>query len=113
MATDLTTGALCLLLLSTTCGCFSTNGLLVTYKTEPYRLPHEDRVTVGTKRCSVDLSQLKEPFSGAGLSVMWTNRAVAESMRRAGMTELRYADLQTFSLLNRIYERRRLVFYGE
>jgi hypothetical protein len=29
------------------------------------------------------------------------------------MTEIRYADLQTFSLLNSVYERRRLIFYGE
>lgn len=29
------------------------------------------------------------------------------------MTEIRYADLQTFSLFNSVYERRRLIFYGE
>ncbi|NLG01139.1 MAG: hypothetical protein GX565_13455, partial [Lentisphaerae bacterium] len=56
---------------------------------------------------------LKEPVTQARLSVIWTDRAVAEAMKKAGMTEIRYADLQTFSLLNSVYERRRLIFYGE
>ncbi len=45
--------------------------------------------------------------------MIWTDRAVSEAMKKAGMTEIRYADLQTFSLLNSVYERRRLIFYGE
>ena len=45
--------------------------------------------------------------------MLWTDRAVAEAMQRAGMTEIRYADLQTLSVMNSVYERRSLVFYGE
>jgi len=38
---------------------------------------------------------------------------VADALKRAGMSEVRYADLETLSILNSTYERRRLVFYGE
>jgi hypothetical protein len=38
---------------------------------------------------------------------------VQEAMKKSNMTEVRYADLITFSVLNKTYERRRLVFYGE
>ena len=67
----------------------------------------------GLKSCKVNLTQIKEPFTQAHLSVLWTDRAVAEAMERVGMTEIRYTDLQTFSILNSVYERRRLIFYGE
>lgn len=100
-------------LLAGTCGCFSPRGYIVTHTTLPYVLPYETVGRVATKSCHVDITQIKEPFSRANLSVMWTNRAVNEAMKRAGMTELRYADIQTFSVMNSVYERRRLIFYGE
>lgn len=96
-----------------TCGCFSPRGYIVTHTTVPYIMPYETVGQVSSKSCRVDITQVKEPFSRANLSVMWTSRAVNEAMQRAGMTELRYADLQTFSVLNSVYERRRLIFYGE
>jgi len=100
-------------LLLGTCGCFSPRGYILTHTTVPYFLPYETAGRVSSKSCRVDITQVKEPFSRANLSVMWTNRAVSESMKRAGMTELRYADLQTLSVMNSVYERRRLIFYGE
>lgn len=112
MATELKTVFFCALLLGAG-GCFAPRGRLFTYTTTPYTLPYEEGARVGSKSCQVDITQLKEPFSRAGLSVMWGNRAVAEAMTRAGMTEIRYADLQTLSILNSVYERRRLVFYGD
>jgi len=112
MATKFKTGLLCTLLLGM-CGCFSPRGYLFTYTQVPYALPYETVGRVGTRSCRVDITQLKEPFSRANLSVMWSNRIVAEAMKRAGMTEIRYADVQTLSVLNSVYERRRLIFYGE
>ncbi len=97
-----------------TCGCFAPRGYLVTYSTRPYAMPDDEGSSrCGLKSCKVDITQLKEPVTQARLSVIWTDRAVAEAMKKAGMTEIRYADLQTFSLLNSVYERRRLIFYGE
>ncbi len=113
MATELRAGLLCTLLLVACSGCFAPRGYLFTHTTMPYTLPYEKTVRTGTKSCSVDITRIKEPFSRANLSVMWTNRAVAEAMKRADMTELSYADLKKLSILNGMYERRRLIFYGE
>jgi len=113
MATELKIGMLCVALLGA-CGCFTPRGYVFTRTTVPYAMPDDEaKGRVGMKSCRVDITQIKEPISRANLSVMWTNRAVAEAMKRAGMTELRYADLQTFSIMNSTYERRRLIFYGE
>lgn len=112
MATELNAGALCALLL-TACGCFAPRGFVFTHTTLPYALPDEAPRRTAAKSCSVKVTQLKEPLSRLNLSVMWSNRAVAEAMQKAGMSEIRYADLQTLSVLNSVYERRLLVFYGE
>lgn len=100
-------------MLCCTCGCFAPRGLVVTYSTIPYYLPHEGPSRKALKSCWVDMTRLKEPVTRANLSVIWTDQAVTEAMAKVGMTELRYADLQTFSVMNSVYERRRLIFYGE
>ncbi len=112
MATRLSIGLLSLALLGGA-GCFSPRGVLFTYTTMPYELPTDQTVRGASKRCVVDITQIKEPFTRAGLSVMWTSQAVMEAAGRAGMTELRYADLQTLSIANGTYLRQRLIFYGE
>ncbi len=113
MGTEIKAGVLIVLLLGT-CGCFSPHGYIVTRTTIPYALPDTGTVGhVGTKSCSIDITQIKEPFTSANLSVMWSNRIVADAMKKAGMTELRYADLHTLSVMNSVYERRRLIFYGD
>ena len=113
MATEIKTGIATALLL-VTCGCFSPRGIVFTRATTPFALPEEGTADhVGTKSCSIDITQIKEPFTSANLSVMWSNRAVADAMKKAGMTELRYADLHTLSIMNNVYERRRLIFYGD
>ena len=112
MAIRLRTGLLLLTLLVTS-GCFSPTGYLFTYSTIPYALPYDHVISKASKKCVVDITQLKEPFSQANLSVVWTSRAAAEAAARAGLKDLRYADLQTLSIMNGTYLRRRLVFYGE
>jgi hypothetical protein len=105
--------SLWLLALLPLAGCLTTTGRLYTDKTVPYYLPYGKGAQRASKRCAVNLTQLKEPFSGANLSVLWTSDAVAAAAAGAGMTELRYVDLRTFSLLNDTYVRRSLIFYGE
>ncbi|MEI6645061.1 MAG: hypothetical protein WCP12_03375 [bacterium] len=112
MATKLTIG-LCFALLLLTTGCFSPTGYVYTRTVAPYSFPEEQRNQVATKSCTVDITQIKEPVSRFKLTVVWTNRAVQEAMKKAKMSEVRYADLITLSVLNKTYERRRLVFYGE
>ncbi|MDX9868932.1 MAG: hypothetical protein RBT78_13520 [Kiritimatiellia bacterium] len=112
MAIDPRAACLALLLLGAG-GCFTPRGWLFTRATVPYYLPHEGPRQRAEKFCKVNITRLKEPLTRANLSVMWTDRAVAEAMSEAGMTELRYADLEILSILNSVYERRRLIFYGE
>jgi hypothetical protein len=112
MATKLSIGLFFALLLLTT-GCLSPSGYVYTHTVEPYGFPDEKRNQVGTKSCSVDITQIKEPFSRLKITVIWTNRAVQEAMKKANMTEVRYAEMITLSVFNKTYERRRLVFYGE
>jgi len=103
--------ALGLLLALGSTGCFAPRGYLFTYRIEPYALPNGARRA--DKRCTVNLTQIKEPFSHARLSVIWTDRAVIDAAEKAGIRELRYADLQTLSIFNDTYLRRRLLLYGE
>ena len=112
MATDRTVTrlAVCLLLCA---GCASPQGFLYTRTTVPFYLPPGNVVRKGEKSCRIDITQLKEPLSQANLTVIWTSQAVAEASVKAGLTDLRYADIETFSVLNRVFERRRLIFYGD
>ena len=112
MATEATASGL-LLALTLCAGCLEPHGLLFTRKTVPYSLPEQSSVQVGMKSCHVDTTQLKEPFTRANLSVLWTHRAVAEAVRLADMKEIRYADIETLSVLNGLYARRRLILYGD
>ena len=112
MATKQTAGCLLLALLNAT-GCLAPSGYIVTYTTLPYELPSDPFPRRASKSCFVDITQLKEPFSRANFTVIWTSRAVLDAAARANMTELRYADLQTLSVMNGTYKRQRLVLYGE
>lgn len=113
MATKRTALCAALGLLCGAAGCSSPRGILYTRTTEPFFLPQRPRAATGGKSCRIDITQLKEPISRANLSVVWTSQAVAAAAARAGVSELRYADIETLSLLNGIYARRRLVFYGD
>lgn len=95
----------------TTSGCVGT-GLLYTRVVTPYT--RDFRATpVGTKTCCVDEHHLREPLSGAGVSVSFTSRVLQEAAVSAGMTNLCYADLSTFSILNGIYEKKTLILHGD
>lgn len=95
------------------CGCLRPRGIIYSNSTVPYYLPYEDTAVKASKSCRVDITQLKEPFSRANLSVMWTSREVKEAMRKSGMSQLNYADMRTLSILNGVYQRQRIIFYGE
>ena len=92
-------------------GCAGT-GLMVTRTTAPYS--RDFHATPGGARCvRADEQILREPLSGANLSVDITARVLATAARSAGLTNFYYADLETFSLLGGLYERKQLVLYGD
>lgn len=115
MATDRTSAAAAAALLGAAlcAGCLTPQGILFTRTTLPYSFPEHSDSRIGAKSCRLDVTQIKEPFTRANLSVLWTDKDVSEALRRAGVSEIRYADLETLSVLNGIYARRRLIFYGE
>lgn len=100
-----------LAVLAATTGCVGP-GLLYTRVVTPYTRDFRD-TPVGTKVCRVDEHRLREPVSGAGVSVSFTSRVLQEVALEAGITNLCHADLSTFSILNGIYEKKTLLLYGD
>jgi hypothetical protein len=99
------------LLTLATAGCAG-QGLLYTRVVSPYSLEFHN-TPVGGKKCRVNEHVLREPFSGAGVSVSLTSRVMKEAACTAGMTSLYFADLETFSLLNGLYRKKTLILYGD
>ena len=87
-------------------------GILYTKVIEPYSRDFKNTPT-GGKTCRVKEHVLKEPISGAGVSVTLTSRIVKEASCMAGMTNLYYADIETLSVLNGIYQRKTLILCGD
>ena len=94
-----------------TAGCAG-KGLLYTRVVRPYS-PDFRGTPVGGRACRVHEHILREPLSGADVSVSFTSRVVAEAACAAGLTKLYYADLETLSILNGIYERKTLILHGD
>lgn len=94
-----------------TAGCVG-GGLLYTRVVRPYSLDFQG-TPAGNKTCRVNEHILREPFSGASVSVSVTSRIAAEAAHTAGITNLYYADLETLSVLNGLYEKRTLILCGD
>ena len=94
-----------------TAGCVG-QGLLYTRVVEPYSSDFRG-TPAGGRTCRVNEHAFREPFSHAGVSVSFTARVVAESACEAGMTNLYYADIETFSILHGLYKKRTLIFCGD
>jgi len=104
-------GVLIALLGLTTAGCLG-RGTLYTRTVEPYSEDFHN-TPVGTKTCRVDEHILREPFTRADVSVSFTSRVVSEAAQKAGMTNIYYADLETFSVMKGVYEKRTLILSGD
>lgn len=103
------TRLLCVCLLSAVlAGCVG-HGVLVTDVTQPL-MTDFDETPVGSKECVVDTHFVREPFFGT--SVEWTEDTIKPMAKRAGITEIRHADLHTFSILG-MYRRRTVIVYGD
>ena len=100
-----------LLLSLATIGCVG-QGLLYTRVVRPYAPDFHDTPT-GSKECRVNEHVLREPISGAGISVSFTLRVLEQAARDAGITNLCHADIETLSILNGIYEKKALILYGD
>ena len=104
-------GMLAALMGLATAGCVG-SGLLYTRVVRPYSRDFHDTPT-GTKTCRLNEHTMREPFSGARVSVSVTTRVVAEAARTAGITNLYYADIETLSILAGVYEKKTLILCGD
>ena len=104
-------GALVAVLTLAMSGCVGT-GLIYTRVTRPYSRNFQG-TPAGTKTCRVNEHILREPFSGASMSLSFTTRVAEEAARTAGMTNIYYADLETLSVLRGIYEKKTLILCGD
>lgn len=94
-----------------TAGCAG-RGILYTQVVRPYTRDYSCTPT-GVKSCRVNEHTLREPFSGADVSVSVTTRVLVDAAHAAGMTHFYYADLETLSILNGIYERQTVILHGD
>jgi len=94
-------------------GCaYSPPGLLYTRTVRPY-MTDFDHTPVGSRRCVVDEHRIKEPFSGYGISVEWSESVIRAAARDCGITVLTHSDVEIFSVVFGIYSRHRLIVYGD
>jgi hypothetical protein len=47
------------------------------------------------------------------VSALWSNKAIAEACKEAGISKIYYADRRTFSVLFGSYRKRTLIIYGD
>ena len=66
----------------------------------------------GVLRGQAGTCLLSIPVSAAQLSVGWDSRAIGDAARKAGMTEIYYADLHTRSVLLGLWEQETVEVYG-
>lgn len=92
-------------------GCAS-RALLYSRVTEP-ATENFRHAPVGKKQCSVPGYRVREPITGYGISAEWDTRYLKRAALEAGITNIYYADLETLSILFRVYQRRTLIIYGD
>lgn len=102
--------ALALLSLATA-GCVG-RGMVYKRVVTPYSSDFHD-TPAGTKTCRVSEHILREPVSGADVSVRFTLRVLEDAAHAAGITNLYYADVETLVLLDGLYERKTLILCGD
>lgn len=88
-------------------GC--TYGLLYTSTTKPYVL-NFDKTPNGITQPVGSAKMISIPTTA--ISAGWSNRAIGEAAKNAGLEEIYYADLQTFSILLGLWEQKSLQVYG-
>ena len=99
---------LALLILGTLNGC--TYGALYTDCTKPYVLDmQETPIGVSRPQQSAKLVSIPTTMISAG----WSSRAIGEAAKQAGLSEIYYADIHTFSVLLGLWEEKTILVYGK
>ena len=93
-------------------GCSTAPGRIYTNITRPFS-DDFNNTSIGSKQVILDEHSIKEPISGYGASFQWSNAQIMSAARKAGITHIAFIEEQTLSILFGIYERKRLVIYGD
>jgi TRL-like protein family len=99
-------GLVALLLL----GCSDRRGLLYTSLVEPYSGDFRE-TPVGTKSVVTTTHRFK--VFRLNLSGEWDTDEIVRVAREAGITDIHYIDVKTFSILLGTYRRQTLIVYGD
>ena len=103
-------GLFALLILATLNGC--TYGLLYTDSTKPYVLDMQE-TPVGVSKPNQDQGAKFVSVPTTMISAGWSSRAIGEAAKQAGLNEIYYADIHTFSVLLGLWEEKTLIVYGK
>ena len=87
-------------------------GQLYTHITLPHSRNFHD-TPVGTKRITLDERSLREPLTGAGISVEWSEDLIRSEAKKAGITRIAYVERQILSVLFGIYTHQKWIVYGD
>ena len=103
----------CLVLCVLSGGCSRSGpGLLYINVTLPYSTDFND-TPVGTRQCILKAHQVKEPMTGYGVTIEWSSDQIQSAAHKAGISNIRYMDIQTISFVLGFYTRRQLIIYGD
>ena len=94
-------------------GCAGTApGRLYSNVTLPYSSDFSN-TAIGSKRFVLDEYRLKEPLTGYGMTVEWSDNSIKSAAAAAGISKIAYMEQQTVSFVLGIYSRRSLIIYGD
>lgn len=102
---------LVLVLLVFGAGCASGRRSLYTNTIRPYSTNFRN-TSVGTKKCVLNEYKVKEPVTGYGISAEWGTEAILAAAKEAGITNIAYTEMHTFSIMS-VYRRKRLIIHGD
>ncbi len=91
-------------------GCAS-RGILYSHTVAPAT---EDfsKTPVGSKHATICGYRIREPISGYGVSAEWDSNYIRSAAKKAGISSIYYADLETLSIALGVYQQRTLIIYG-
>lgn len=94
-------------------GCTAPKGVVYTHVVRPVALPYGSNRKVAERSCRVPYTKIKEPITIFNLSVLTGMDEVRWEMEKKGIRQVRYADLETYSIFFGCFERYYLILYGD
>ena len=87
-------------------------GFIYTHITVPVSV-NMKYTPVRTKRAEIKTNQLKEPFTGLGISAEWNSRAIGDAVKKIGLKNIYYADMEILSILGGIWREQKILVKGD